>query len=185
DPDTARRLLLRAVDRTREVGGAEGNATRLARSAAAHGRQSRRARPGRSRPARLSRASRGGDSEAMFRLRRRAETADVSVDAPSVASEADLDPDARHDERLIRAAQAGDLPSFNAVIVRHERSVYNLCLRMLRDVSAAEDATQETFLKAWTAIGTFRGGVGRAWLLPVATHRCHHVLRATDPPPAH
>jgi RNA polymerase sigma-70 factor (ECF subfamily) len=120
----------------------------------------------------------------MFRLRRRAEPADVPLDGPSADPESDLDPEAQHDERLIRAAQAGDLPSFNAVVVRHERSVYNLCLRMLRDVAAAEDATQETFLKAWTAIGTFRGGLVRPWLLRIATNRCYDVLRAKNRRPA-
>src|SRR5215212_5248904 len=97
----------------------------------------------------------------MFRLRRRAEPIDEPAGGPPVASEAVLDPEAQHDERLIRAAQGGDLPSFNALVVRHERAVYNLCLRMLRDVASAEDATQETFLKAWTAIATFRGGLVR------------------------
>jgi RNA polymerase sigma-70 factor (ECF subfamily) len=119
----------------------------------------------------------------MFRLRR-AESTDESAEAPSAAPDADLDPEARHDERLIRAAQAGDLPSFNALVVRHERSVYNLCLRMLRDVSSAEDATQDTFLKAWTAIATFQGGLVRPWLLRIATNRCYDVLRARSRRPA-
>jgi RNA polymerase sigma-70 factor (ECF subfamily) len=120
----------------------------------------------------------------MFRLRRRAEAIGDSADAPPVDDRAELDPEARHDERLIRAAQDGDLPSFNALVVRHERAVYNLCLRMLRDVPAAEDAAQETFLKAWTAIQTFRGGLVRPWLLRIATNRCYDVLRARNRRPA-
>jgi RNA polymerase sigma-70 factor (ECF subfamily) len=120
----------------------------------------------------------------MFRLRRRAEPNGTLADAPSVDPESDLDPEAQHDERLIRAAQGGDLNSFNALVVRHERAVYNLCLRMLRDVSSAEDATQETFFKVWTAIGTFRGGLVRPWLLRIATNRCYDVLRARGRRPA-
>jgi RNA polymerase sigma-70 factor, ECF subfamily len=119
----------------------------------------------------------------MFRLRRdepTGESADPSPEEP----ESNLDPEARHDERLIRAAQGGDLHSFNALVVRHERAVYNLCLRMLRDVASAEDATQETFLKAWTAIATFRGGLVRPWLLRIATNRCYDVLRARGRRPA-
>ncbi|HKG27166.1 MAG TPA: sigma-70 family RNA polymerase sigma factor [Thermomicrobiales bacterium] len=118
----------------------------------------------------------------MFRPRRGADP--QTADGPSVESAPELDPEARHDERLILAAQGGDLPSFNALVVRHERAVYNLCLRMLRDVSAAEDATQETFLKAWTAIATFRGGLVRPWLLRIATNRCYDVLRARGRRPA-
>jgi RNA polymerase sigma-70 factor, ECF subfamily len=119
----------------------------------------------------------------MFRLRRRAETTETASD-DAAPSDAGLDPEARHDERLIRAAQGGDLPSFNALVVRHERSVYNICLRMLREVAAAEDATQETFLKAWTAINTFRGGLVRPWLLRIATNRCYDILRARVRRPA-
>lgn len=120
----------------------------------------------------------------MFRLRRRAEPDETFAATPAADRESNLDPEARHDERLIRAAQAGDLNSFNAVVVRHERAVYNLCLRLLRDMAAAEDASQETFLKAWTAIGTFRGGLVRPWLLRIATNRCYDVLRARGRRPA-
>jgi RNA polymerase sigma-70 factor (ECF subfamily) len=120
----------------------------------------------------------------MFRPRRRAEQTTVATDAAAVEPDADLDPEALHDERLMRSAQSGDLPSFNALVVRHERAVYNLCLRMLRDVPSAEDATQETFLKAWTAIATFRGGLVRPWLLRIATNRCYDVLRARGRRPA-
>jgi RNA polymerase sigma-70 factor (ECF subfamily) len=55
---------------------------------------------------------------------------------------------------------------------------------MLRDVASAEDATQETFLKAWTAIETFRGGLVRPWLLRIATNRCYDLLRARGRRPA-
>jgi RNA polymerase sigma-70 factor (ECF subfamily) len=97
---------------------------------------------------------------------------------------ADLDPDARVDERLIRNAQRGDLPSFNSIVNRHQQSVYSLCLRMLRDSALAEDATQDTFIKAWTAIGSFRGGLVRPWLLRIATNRCYDILRAQGRRPA-
>lgn len=121
----------------------------------------------------------------MFRSRRRAETIEPSpAESPPSQGEGELDPEAQHDERLIRAAQRGDLPSFNALIGRHERAVYNVCLRMLRDVSAAEDATQETFIKAWTAIRTFHGGLVRPWLLKIATNRCYDILRARARRPA-
>lgn len=96
------------------------------------------------------------------------------------------DPDAenRLDERLIENARKGDLPSFNTLVTRHERTVYNVCLRTLRDTALAEDATQDTFLKAWTAINTFRGGLVRPWLLKIATNRCLDLLRASGRRPA-
>src|SRR6476660_259316 len=95
-----------------------------------------------------------------------------------------LDVEARLDERLIQNAQQGDLPSFNSLVSRHQRSVYNVSLRMLRDTALAEDATQDTFIKAWTSIGTFRGGLVRPWLLRIATNRCYDILRSQGRRPA-
>lgn len=118
----------------------------------------------------------------MMRLRGRARTEPAPASAPPLPEP--VDPEARQDERLIRAAQQGDLPSFNALVTRHERPVYNLCLRMLRDVAAAEDAAQDTFIKAWSSLDTFRGGLVRPWLLKIATNRCYDLLRAQGRRPA-
>lgn len=82
------------------------------------------------------------------------------------------------DERLIRAAQRGDLDAFNQLVDRHQRTVFNVCLRLLRDVALAEDATQDTFLRAWSAIDRFHGGAVRPWLLRIATNRAYDLLRA-------
>ena len=94
------------------------------------------------------------------------------------------DPEQLQDERLVRSAQSGDLPSFNALVVRHERPVYAVCFRILREVTAAEDATQDTFVKAWSSLSTFRGGLVRPWLLKIATNRCYDIIRARNRRPA-
>ena len=91
---------------------------------------------------------------------------------------------ARTDERLLRAAQEGDLDAFNLLVIRHERAVFNVCLRLLRDVPLAEDAAQDTFVKAWTGIDSFRGGQVRPWLLRIATNRCYDLLRVRGRRPA-
>lgn len=90
----------------------------------------------------------------------------------------------QHDEHLVRLAQGGDLDAFNELVVRHERSVYGVCLRLLRDSALAEDATQDAFIRAWTAIASFRGGLVRPWLLRIATNRTYDVLRAQTRRPA-
>lgn len=82
------------------------------------------------------------------------------------------------DERLIRAAQGGDLNAFNDLVARHERVVFSVCMRLLRDVSSAEDAAQDTFIRAWGAIDSFRGGMVRPWLLRIATNRAYDILRS-------
>lgn len=91
---------------------------------------------------------------------------------------APVDSDDAIDERLIAAAQRGDLDAFNQLVTRHERAVYSVCMRLLRDTAAAEDATQDTFIRAWSAIDSFRGGLVRPWLLRIATNRAYDVLRS-------
>ena len=95
-----------------------------------------------------------------------------------------LDAAAIEDEHLVRAAQSGDLPAFNQLVERHQRSVYNVCLRLLRDAGHAEDATQDTFIRAWSALESFRGGLVRPWLLRIATNRAYDLLRAKSRRPA-
>ncbi len=88
------------------------------------------------------------------------------------------DPIENQDERLIFAAARGDLDSFNQLVTRHERSVLNLCWRMLGTLPEAEDASQDTFIKAWTNAKSFKGGAVRPWLLRIATNTCYDVLRS-------
>ena len=61
---------------------------------------------------------------------------------------------------------------------RHERPVFNVALRLLRDVGLAEDATQDTFIRAWQNIRTFQTGSVRSWLYKIATNRSYDMLRA-------
>lgn len=88
------------------------------------------------------------------------------------------------DQRLVLAAQEGDLDAFNQLVTRHERAVYNTCYRMLRDASLAEDATQDAFIRAWNSIDSFRGGIVRPWILRIATNRTYDILRAQARRPA-
>jgi RNA polymerase sigma-70 factor (ECF subfamily) len=108
----------------------------------------------------------------MFRFRQSA--------SPVAESDTDHAPDAEAavDQRLINAAKSGDLPSFNVLVSRHERPVYGLCLRMLRISADAEDATQDSFIKAWTSLNTFRGGLVRPWLFRIAANTCYDMLRS-------
>ena len=96
------------------------------------------------------------------------------------AKSAEPPPDstADQDERLIFAAARGDLDAFNQLVTRHERSVLNLCWRMLGTLPEAEDASQDAFIKAWTNAKSFKGGAVRPWLLRIATNTCYDVLRS-------
>ncbi len=86
--------------------------------------------------------------------------------------DADLD-----EPELIARSTRGDLDAFNVIVKRHQRSLYNLCLRMLGSAQAAEDATQDAFIAAFLAIHRFRGGGFRAWLFRIAVNACYDELR--------
>lgn len=116
----------------------------------------------------------GSHSVAPSGADRHAQPADASAPAPGTVD----------DEQLIRVAQNGDLSAFNALVLRHQRAVFSVCLRLLRDREQAEDATQDTFVRAWQAIDSFRGGLARPWLLRIATNRAYDLLRARARRPA-
>jgi len=81
------------------------------------------------------------------------------------------------EDALLSRARSGDLDAFNALVERHQALVYNVCLRMLGERAAAEDATQDAFIAAYRALGRFRGGSFRAWLLRIAANACYDELR--------
>lgn len=72
---------------------------------------------------------------------------------------------------------ARDASAFEALYDAYNRLVYGLSLRMLRDVSAAEDATQTVFLKIWNTPHVFRGGNFGAWISRVTRNHALDVLR--------
>jgi len=73
---------------------------------------------------------------------------------------------------LQRAIQ-GDQDAFTYIVETYQRPVYNLCYRMLGDPQEAEDASQETFWRAYQALRRYdqqRSFI--TWLLSIAAHYC-------------
>src|SRR4051795_8710256 len=67
---------------------------------------------------------------------------------------------------------------FDTRIARHRRELHLHCYRMLASFEEAEDAVQETLLRAWRARATFAaGGNARAWLYRIATNACLDALK--------
>ncbi len=78
---------------------------------------------------------------------------------------------------LISSAAKGDLEAFNDLVLKYQDLVYNITRGILGNADAAQDATQEAFIRAFQHIGGFRGGSFRCWLLRIATNTCYDVLR--------
>ena len=80
------------------------------------------------------------------------------------------------------ASQRGDAVSFNRLVLKWERPIYNLSLRMLRDADEAAEATQEVFLLAFKGIRRFRlDAQFSTWLYRIAANHCTSRLRKRPP----
>ena len=75
-------------------------------------------------------------------------------------------------------AQQGSDEAFTRLVEEHQTHVYNLCYRMLGEPEAAEDAAQETFLRAYQNLHRYdRSRPFATWLLSIAAHYCIDRLR--------
>ena len=78
---------------------------------------------------------------------------------------------------LIQCAQKGDQDAFAELVTEHQRYVFNLALRVVKDENEALDLAQETFVRAWTALPNFKGqSQFRTWLYRIVTNLCYNRL---------
>ena len=92
------------------------------------------------------------------------------------------------DRELVLAFQSAHPDAYDEIFRRHSERVRRVCSKLLRDSHDAEEATQETFLRGYKALGRFNGRYQLgAWLARIATNVCLDELRkikthvASDP----
>ena len=72
--------------------------------------------------------------------------------------------------------------AFTVVVARHRPELHRHCVRLLGSPTEAEDAVQETFLRAWRSLQTYCDGTSmRAWLYRIATNACFDFLSKRRP----
>ncbi|GBD07324.1 ECF RNA polymerase sigma factor SigW [bacterium HR21] len=78
---------------------------------------------------------------------------------------------------LVQAFRAGDPEAFQKLYNAYARGVYRFCLRLLGDATAAEDAFQDTWLRAYEHRHELRSDGFRVWLFRIAYRVCLNCRR--------
>jgi RNA polymerase sigma-70 factor (ECF subfamily) len=82
------------------------------------------------------------------------------------------------DEDLVEAFQAGDLSAFDDLLRRWDRKIQGAVYRIMGSEDEARDLCQETFLKAYRALRTFKGEARfSSWLYQIALNVCRDRMR--------
>ena len=90
----------------------------------------------------------------------------------------ELQLNAHWDESLVRACQRDDKTAYAALVKRHYRHVFAICLGMLANVDDAEDVAQEAMLKGLLKIKKLdKAGQFESWILQIARNLCIDFLR--------
>lgn len=97
------------------------------------------------------------------------ESRDESARPASGAEQSDLD--------LVRRVQKGERGAFDLLVLRYQHKVIKLVARLLRDPAEAEDVAQEAFVKAYRALGSFRGDSAfYTWLYRIAVNTARNTM---------
>jgi RNA polymerase sigma-70 factor (ECF subfamily) len=89
--------------------------------------------------------------------------------------------DSISDAECVRRVQRGETETFEILVRRHEKTIFNLVYRMLGDYDDAAETAQEVFLSAYRAIGQFRGDANfSTWLYRIALNHATTRRKSTS-----
>ncbi|MBW8066979.1 MAG: RNA polymerase sigma factor RpoE [Ferrovum sp.] len=81
------------------------------------------------------------------------------------------------DQQLVERAQRGDKLAFELLVIKYQRKLLRLVGRLVRDPAEAEDVTQDAFIKAYRALGSFRGDSAfYTWLYRIGVNTAKNHL---------
>ncbi len=90
----------------------------------------------------------------------------------------ELEPTRQADLDAVERCLAGDREAFGEIVVRWQDRIYGAVLRMVRDPELARDLAQETFLRAYDRLSSFRGGAAvGTWLYSIALNQVRSEMR--------
>ena len=82
--------------------------------------------------------------------------------------------------QLIEGCQRGDPDAFRSLFEKHKDMVYSVALRYSGDAAVAQDIAQDTFLKLFSTVGSYRGDSNfEGWLYRVVVNSCFDQKRRT------
>lgn len=82
---------------------------------------------------------------------------------------------ADQDSALVRAFNGGDVSAFDRLMLKYKDRVYTLCCRFLGDDDEAGDCAQETFVRVYRSLGTFKGASSfSTWIYAIALNTCRN-----------
>jgi RNA polymerase sigma-70 factor, ECF subfamily len=101
----------------------------------------------------------------------------------NVMSQESLPPMQAQDAELVELSKSGDRSAYETLYRRHVRGVYGLARRLVGTAEDAEDLTEETFVRAWSRLGSLRdGGAFRTWLFRIAVRQAQDLRKRRNLP---
>ena len=101
----------------------------------------------------------------------------TEVDAPTMS-------DREVDQQLVERVQRGDKQAFGLLVAKYQRKLGRLLSRLIRDPAEVEDVAQETFIKAYRALPSFRGDSAfYTWLYRIGINTAKNYLSASGKRP--
>ena len=83
------------------------------------------------------------------------------------------------DAIIVQRTLRGELSAYNDLVQKYQRQVYNLAYRMLNSADDAGDIVQDTFIRAYTALGSFRQDASfLTWLYKITSNLCIDHMRS-------